>query len=298
MISVVIPLYNKEKSIKATLHSVFAQTYTDYEVVVVDDGSTDNSLSVIREKVCELEWEQIKIIHQENEGVSAARNRGIIEAQGEYIAFLDADDLWAPDYLETLMLLIKDYPNAGLYSIGYRELIGNQIPINQSVENTQKRGLISNPWQKQKGVWTGSVAASRERLINLGMFDVRMTHGEDLDMWWRLILDGGLVEDPKCCAYYCQDTENRAMRRKIPLEKHIPYYVDKYAEARASDVEFRRFFDREMIYRIYPYLLDKQYRAEAKRIARQFDYSLQKKSMRFRMQHPYLYKFLKFLKQC
>jgi len=290
MISVVIPLYNKEQSIISTLESVLAQTYTDYEVIIVDDGSMDNSLKVVNERISELGSERVRVFHQENAGVSAARNRGIMEAKGEYVAFLDADDLWAPNYLETLAALIKDYPDAGLYSIGYRKLIGNQIPICQSVEKSHERGRVSNPWKKRKWVWTGSVATSRERLINLGMFDVRMTHGEDLDMWWRLILDGGLVEDSKCLAYYRQDAENRAMYRIASLERHILYYVDKYAEARAKDLEFRQFFDREMIYRLYPYLLDKSYRVEAKRIACQFDYSLQKKSMKWRMHWPYLYR--------
>lgn len=290
MISVVIPLYNKEQSIAATLQSVLAQTYTDFEVIVVDDGSTDNSLSVIRGKVRELERKQIKIIHQENEGVSAARNRGIIEAQGEYIAFLDADDLWAPDYLETLMLLIKDYPNAGLYSIGYEEIDANIIPSTCRSYEKHVRGVVEHPWSARIGVWTGSVAANRGRMIKVGLFDTRMTYGEDLDMWWRLILDGGLVNDNICCAYYRQDAENRAMNKTIPLEKYIPYYMDKYAEARANNVEFRRFFDCEMIYRLYPYLFDKRCRAEAQRIASQFDYSLQKKSMKWRMKWPYIYR--------
>ena len=295
MISVVIPLYNKEQSIASTLQSVLAQTYTDYEVIIVDDGSTDNSLQVVREKVRESGKSRIKIIHQENEGVSAARNRGIIEAQGEYIAFLDADDLWTPDYMETLMRLIKDYPNAGLYSIGYEEINANIIPSTCRSYEKHVRGFVEHPWSAKIGVCTGSVAANRERLIKVGLFDTRMTHGEDLDMWWRLILDGGLVVDTKCCAFYRQDTENRAMNKTIPLEKHIPYYIDKYAEARAKDAEFRRFFDREMIYRLYPYLFDRHYRAEANRIARQLDYSLQKKSMQLRMQWPYLYRLYQML---
>lgn len=296
MISVVIPLYNKEKSIVATLQSVLAQTYTDYEVIVVNDGSTDNSANVVKTMMATTE--KIRLRYQPNAGVSAARNSGIVAAKGEYIAFLDADDLWAPNYLETLAALIAGFPNAGLYSLGYTEIYSDNMLDNSLPEESHFRGIVKHPWKMRKGVWTGSVAAERERLIKVGMFDTRMTHGEDIDMWWRLILDGGLVVDTKCCAYYRQDTENRAMKRNIPLEKHIPYYVDKYAEARLKDIDFRRFFDREMIYRLYPYMFDRHYRSEAKCISQKFDYQLLKKSMRFRMQHPYLYKFLKFLKQC
>ena len=92
MISVVIPLYNKEKQIANTLRSVFAQTYTDYEIIVVNDGSTDNSVAVVES----LNDPRIRLIHQKNAGVSAARNRGIEEARGEYIALLDGDDEWKP----------------------------------------------------------------------------------------------------------------------------------------------------------------------------------------------------------
>lgn len=295
MISVVIPLYNKEQSITATIQSVLAQTYTDYEIVIVDDGSMDNSLRVVQERVSELENERVRVIHQENAGVSAARNKGILEAKGEYIAFLDADDLWAPNYLATLAALIADFPNAGLYSLGYVEMKDDQGSMNDRKNIPFQRGWVSHPWQMRKGLWTGSVAASRDRLLKLGLFDTRMTHGEDLDMWWRLILDGGLVEDSTCCAFYRLDAENRAMDKVIPLEKHIPYYMDKFAAARAENSEFRRFFDRQMVYRLYPYLFDRRYRAEAREIARKLDYTQFKRSMYFRMRYPYIYRMYKSL---
>ena len=94
MISVVIPLYNKEEQIADTLQSIFAQTFQDFEIVIVDDGSTDNSV----EEVEKFDDSRIRLIHQTNAGVSAARNRGIEEARGELIAFLDADDEWKPEY--------------------------------------------------------------------------------------------------------------------------------------------------------------------------------------------------------
>lgn len=291
MLSVVIPLYNKEKSIVATLQSVLAQTYTDYEVIIVDDGSTDNSLQVVRERICELGTNRVRVIHQENAGVSSARNRGIEEAKGEYVAFLDGDDLWTPDYLDTLASLIKDYPNVGLYSLGYA-LSDDKMP-RKKIEEGSYRGKICNPWNSQYAIWTGSSSSSsRERLIKVGLFDTRMTHGEDLDMWWRLVLDGGLVVDTKCCAFYRQDTENRAMNKNIPLEKHIPYYIDKFADARTNNKEFRKFFDEQMIYRLYLYLFDRNYRKEAQRLAKKLDYSQLKWTMHFRMLFPYIYRLI------
>ena len=295
MISIVIPLYNKEKSIASTLQSVLAQTYTDYEIIVVDDGSTDNSREVVKElrNKSQTTNERFQIITQVNSGVSAARNSGILAAKGEYVAFLDGDDLWTSDYLDTLAGLIKDYPNAGLYSIGYQSINVAEVPNpEKSIKNKSNpfRGSVNDPWNGEYSLWTGSSSSSRERLLKVELFDTRMTHGEDLDMWWRLILDGGLVVDTKCCAFYCQDAENRAMNKTIPLEKHIPYYIDKYADARANNKEFRRFFDEQMIYRLYPYLFDRNYRKEAKRLAKKLDYSQLKKTMKIRMCYPHLYR--------
>ena len=109
MISVVIPLYNKAQTILNTLNTVMNQTYPDFEVVIVNDGSTDNSVEVVN---MHFHDPRIRIINQKNSGVSAARNRGIDEAQGEWIAFLDADDEWLPTYLETIVSSINKNSNS------------------------------------------------------------------------------------------------------------------------------------------------------------------------------------------
>ena len=282
MISVVIPLYNKEKSITTTLESVLAQSYTDYEVIVVDDGSTDKSADIVRE----LKNEKIILISQPNAGVSAARNAGVLAAKGEFVAFLDGDDLWDKDFLREMARLIKEFPGKSIYGLGCEQIKWGNKPI---PKDRYYRGDAT--WSYDTMAFTGSSACvNKKDAIEVGLFDTRMTHGEDLDMWWRLMLLHGGASDMRPYAYYIQDAENRAMHRVAPLEKHIPFYVDKYDEARTSNVEFRRFFDREMIYRLYPYLLEKHYRSEAKRQSRKLDYSLQKRSMKLRMQFPFLYK--------
>ena len=126
MFSVVIPLYNKEALIEQTVERVLLQTYQDFEVIVVDDGSTDKGVEVVKE----FDDKRIRIIQQENQGVSAARNKGIEESQGEYIAFLDADDKWETDYLETQHCLIKKYPKCSVYATNYKFI--NEFGENKS----------------------------------------------------------------------------------------------------------------------------------------------------------------------
>lgn len=116
MISIVIPLYNKAHTIVNTLRTVFAQTYQDFEIVIVNDGSTDNGVEVIRRYYPD---ERIRIISQENQGVSVARNRGIEEACSEYIALLDGDDEWHPEYLQIMVKHIQNNPQCGLFFCGF-----------------------------------------------------------------------------------------------------------------------------------------------------------------------------------
>lgn len=294
MISVVIPLYNKEKSIVTAIESVVAQTYRDWELIIVEDGSTDNSLQIVEDYIrdvlcmkCDVR-NDVRVIHQENAGVSAARNRGIMEARGDYVAFLDGDDIWDKDFLKEMARLIEDYPGKSIYGLGCEQINkGEKIEL----KNSYYRG--ESGWSYATMAFTGSSACvNKKDAIEVGLFDTRMTHGEDLDMWWRLMLLHGGASDKHPYAYYIQDAENRAMHRLAPLEKHIPYFVDRFAEARVKDAEFRRFFDKEMIYRLYPYLLDRRYKNEARKVAKKFDYSLQKGSLHWRMVFPRLYRLL------
>ena len=112
MFSVVIPLYNKAHTIERTLASVLSQTYKDFEVIIVNDGSTDNGVEVIHSFTKDS---RIRIFDQKNQGVSVARNRGVAEAKFEYIALLDGDDAWLPEFLDTIRIAILKYPNAGIY---------------------------------------------------------------------------------------------------------------------------------------------------------------------------------------
>ena len=115
--SIVIPLYNKANFILATLKSVSDQTFENYEIIVINDGSTDESLS----KIETLKLPKLSIHTQENKGLSAARNRGVTLARGQYVALLDADDIWKPTYLKSMFKLIENYPNHQIFGCTYKE---------------------------------------------------------------------------------------------------------------------------------------------------------------------------------
>ncbi len=189
MISVVIPLYNKEGQIAHTLQSVFTQTFQNFEIVVVDDGSTDNSV----EEVERFDDSRIRLIHQTNAGVSAARNRGIEEASGELIAFLDADDVWMPEYLATQYGLYQKYPECSVYACNYeiRDFEGKVTPtIIRKLPFEGEDGILSNYFEvascSHPPICSISIMVKKTAIQAIGGFPLGIKSGEDLLTWARL----------------------------------------------------------------------------------------------------------------
>lgn len=248
MISVVVPLYNKEKAIIATLQSVLAQTYTDYEVLVVDDGSTDNSLKVVSERINELGNERIRVIHKENGGVSSARNRGIREAKGDFIALLDGDDLWEPTFLEEQVKLIHDFPNAAMWGVNTAFIKKGKCRKWEQGMGEGYRGYVENYFgTKHNDLFcSSSVVICKDVFEEVGYFDERISSSEDLDMWYRIILKYPVVFYDKVLVYYNQDAENRVAYDtdvRFPLTKDIKYYFDKFCDEFDCNPTFSRFMN-------------------------------------------------------
>lgn len=188
MISIIIPLYNKEASIATALRGVLAQTYQDFEVVVVDDGSTDDGAAVV-ERYADP---RIRLIRQANAGVSAARNRGIAEAQGEHVAFLDADDEWMPQFLEEIRTLQDTYPECRAQATNYIFCSnGVKSPtILRKIPFKGERGVLTNYFEvascSHPPMWTSAVCIERKLLQEIGGFPVGIKSGEDLLTWARI----------------------------------------------------------------------------------------------------------------
>ena len=221
MISVVIPLYNKQNSIINTLQSVLNQTYRDFEVVVVDDGSTDGSVGEV-EKFADS---RIRLVRQNNAGVSAARNRGIEEARGEYVAFLDADDEWNPEYLATQYLLAEKYPECDVFACNYefRNAEGNVKPtIVRKLPFGGEDGVLSNYFEvascSHPPLWTSAVMVRKSAIQAVGGFPVGIKSGEDLLTWARLAVRNSIafVTRPMAIFLFDERIFDAEQRRRVP----------------------------------------------------------------------------------
>jgi glycosyltransferase involved in cell wall biosynthesis len=209
MISVVIPLYNKGPHIAKTLDSVLAQTVPPAEIIVVDDGSTDEGAEIVRGYLDR----GVRLVRQDNQGVSAARNRGLHEAQSEHVAFLDADDWWMPNHIATLSRLMEAYPHAGLYSTANLILRdGLYFRVRSSYEDGWS-GLVDDFFLRySKGlslVNSTTACVKRELLLGVGGFPNRVRRGEDIIAWCKLALDHAVAHAKIVTAVYNLDAVNR-----------------------------------------------------------------------------------------
>jgi len=295
MISIVIPLYNKAQSIEKTIRSIQSQSYQDFEIVVVDGYSTDGSLEIIRQLASEDS--RIKVFMQENrKGVTPARNESIEHSQSERIAFIDADDYWAPSYLETLKRLMDDYPECGIWGLGHGTMEEDKAVVENGHMYPGFRGILENPWVKGSPFWTSAVGISKIAFNKVGGFDDRIIYGEDIDLWYRLMLEFPCAYEDSALSFYRVDAENRACNHVFPLQIHLPYYIGKYEKYRKENADFRKYFDLQCLYRLFPYAVAGEYKKELLESLSQIDWSLQKKSLFWRFRFPKLYNVYRNLK--
>jgi glycosyltransferase involved in cell wall biosynthesis len=179
-VSAIIPTYNRAGIIEEAVDSVLAQDYTDFELIVVDDGSTDNTSEVLARY-----GDNVRVLFQENKGVSAARNRGIAEASGKLIAFLDSDDLWLPQKLSTQVEFFHQRPDA-LICQTEEVWVRNGIRVNPKQRHTKPSGMIFEPSLELCLVSPSAVMIRRDLLDTTGNFDETLPACEDYDLWLRI----------------------------------------------------------------------------------------------------------------
>lgn len=241
--SVVIPLYNKELFVRETLQSVLAQTHRDFEVIVVDDCSTDNSLQVVES----FSDERIRIIkHVKNQGLSASRNMGISVAKSDLVTFIDADDLWLPDFLQKMAELIKTFPAAGLYASNYLEQFGEKrIPPKQNLNIREGEiGIIDDYFEAaiaQPILWYGSAVVRKSTFEKVGDFDENITLCEDVDFNIRANQQVKFAFYNLPLAIYRVFSQNQIMNSPLSGKTYPDF--DKYEPAPGERTSLKRYLD-------------------------------------------------------
>ncbi|MHC5742773.1 MAG: glycosyltransferase family 2 protein [Nostoc sp.] len=213
-ISVIIPAYNAEHTIFETIKSVQEQTFGDFEIVIINDGSTDNTLALVQS----VQDQRLKVFSYENGGLSVARNRGFSHAIGKFIAFLDADDLWTPDKLELQLAALKHHPDAGVaYSWTYfmDEQGKSSIPgVSIFFEGDVQPNLLVNNF-----LASGSNPLIRRQAIeSVGGFDPVCAGCADWDYWLRLSVYWNFVVVPKHQIFYRQSSNSMSFTKVKHME--------------------------------------------------------------------------------
>lgn len=244
MFSVVIPLYNKKQFICNTISSVLEQSFQDFELIIVDDGSTDGS-DLIVESIIDP---RILFLKKSNGGVSSARNLGISKSSRPYTAFLDADDLWDTEFLKKMSELILDHPDCDIFASSFNRRIDGKAckPLHKNVPFT--RGRMHNYFELQRIffyplICSSAVIIKREKLLQTGMFNEQLSSGEDLDLWYRIILSGNIAYLNEPLATYC-DIPDHMRASDFRFRNNIVFNLSHFNTFEIENPSFKRYLDK------------------------------------------------------
>lgn len=241
--SVIIPLYNKEDYILNTIKTIINQSFTDFEIIVVNDGSTDNGLEIVKE----ITDKRIKIINQKNQGLSGARNIGIKNAATDYITFIDADDFWTEHHLYQLYNLIQLYPNKGMYASGYAfkksEKVLHRATFNGLPKNF--KGIVPNFFKHSLQnciALTDSICIPKFVFDDIGYYDPEIFSEQDTDLYIRIALKYEVVlDDTSVTAIYNRTIEDNMSN--FSQKKSIPKLLYSYKKEELTNKHLKRYLD-------------------------------------------------------
>jgi glycosyltransferase involved in cell wall biosynthesis len=274
-VSVVVPLFNKLPYIRRCLKSVLGQTFTDYELIVIDDGSTDGSADA----VYAIHDGRLRVLQQVNRGAGAARNAGIAEAKGRLVAFLDADDEWMPDFLHAMVALAVEYPQAGIYVSGLRRSLGGGKDLERTLRtiNNHLTGMVTTYFEcvHEGDFVTSSNAVIPRRIFDqVGYFAEGEPIGEDGDLWARIVLKYPVAYNSRILAVYHSDAAGRSFARSgcnPPFPPVVRTLRRQISEGQSSDSQ-RRVLEGYIDWRLINYaywLLELGHRDQLLRFFRQ-----------------------------
>lgn len=226
-ISVVIPLFNKGVDILDTIESAIDQTLPAEEILIIDDGSTDCGERLVTALILsDSKYHNVRLVSQKNGGVSSARNLGVELSIGEYVAFLDADDIWERHFLEEISNLISDFPQAQAYATRYQKVVAGERyvdPLIRDQSQLSEPKILNDYFAiSAKGdlpFMTSSICIEKKLFDALGGFPLKEAMGEDQDLWAKIALNAEMVVSPKILAFYHLDSLNRACEMNCPTEE-------------------------------------------------------------------------------
>jgi glycosyltransferase involved in cell wall biosynthesis len=295
--SVIIPLYNKASYVANAIGSVLNQSFTNYELIIVDDGSKDDSADIASKAIeghgnCQL-------IRQENAGVSMARNNGVGMSQGEYLCFLDADDWWEASFLEEMEKLIVEFPDAGIYGTNY-------VIVNETRQKTRvasvgvdagfEKGYINYCQVYAKTMymplWTGAVCIPRRIFDEMGGFLKGIKLGEDFLLWIRIALKHKVVFLNKPLAYYNQDID--AATRGVKTIGYDPdsfmtFHFDQFDDYERTDKDLKVLLDKQRVFSLLGYRLGGLYEDRVRMEIQKVDFDNVERKYRFYYKAPYVF---------
>lgn len=280
--SVIIPLYNKAPYVAKAIESVLAQSFTDYELVIMDDGSQDGSFEVALQ--CIDGHPNCHIYRQTNKGVSVARNNAVALSQGEYLCFLDADDWWDPAFLEEMSQLIEEFPDAGIYGTNYtivNETRHKTRVASVGVDSGFEKGYINycQVYAKTMYMPLTSITVSIPRAIFEEMqgFPKNIKLGEDFMLWIRIALNYKVAFLNKPLAFYNQDVDgaNRGVGRLHQPQEHMLWNLGFLEEDERTNPDYKRLIDYLRASSLMPYFLSKLYHDDAVHELQKVNWDLQ-----------------------
>lgn len=293
-VSVIMPLYNKADYVERAINSVLQQSFCDWELIVVDDGSTDRSADVVSDMLnilTDQQRSQIRLIRQSNIGVAQTRNNAVWQANGTYLAFLDADDWWDQNFLQEMNLLAGQYPDAGLYASNYiyYRTGKTRIGVKHFVIKKQlsdKAVIINYPLSYCENdfipVWTGAVMMPKSVFEECGGFlkDIRL--GEDFLLWAAVAQRYPIVFMDKPLSYYNHDVpvSLRATRNLHQPQYHLLWHMQLLETAERTNKDWKQMCDKVRVGGLRPYWLDEQYHNMAVAELRKVDWTLQPTSVK------------------
>lgn len=297
--SIIVPLYNKAPFVKKALDSIVSQSFADWECIIIDDGSTDNSADIaqsIISSLSETDHSIIRILRQPNSGVAKARNVGVENSHGDYLCFLDADDWWEPTFLEEMDRLIAEYPKAGLYATNYIYYKPGKTHVALKLE----RGYMNYPeaylHSDAMPVWTGAACMPRKVFDEMGGFPVGIKLGEDFLLWAKTALHYPVAFCEKPLAYYNNDVPAhlRATHNLHAPEYHMLFHFDdiektinlKFETLNLKSVAWHALLDKLRVSGLLDYWLSAEYHAAAAAELAKVDWPKQPRKAKVQYQKP------------